>query len=99
MEARAKSKDCDLLAHSQNCTKPEKFKYHCLMNEFINASIEVCAESYYIVSGRVETKYLLYLLLGQISVTFCHWSSSIAVFRGLTISHFFFLASRRSKEL
>lgn len=53
MEARAKNKDCVSIAHSQNCTKPEQFKYHCLINEFENASFEVCAESYYIVSGRV----------------------------------------------
>lgn len=51
MEGRAKNKDCVSIAHSQNCTKPEQFKYHCLINEFENASIEVCAESYYIVSG------------------------------------------------
>lgn len=54
MEARAKNKDCVSIAHSQNCTKPEQFKYHCLINEFENASIEVCAESYYMVSGRLH---------------------------------------------
>lgn len=65
MEARAKNKDCVSIAHSQNCTKPEHFKYHCLINEFENASIEVCAESYYIVSGYCAEYNTLGALIQQ----------------------------------
>lgn len=53
MEDRAKAKDCDSVANSQNCTTHSKFKYHCLINEFENAFIEVYAESYFILSGKL----------------------------------------------
>lgn len=56
-ERRAKLKNCELQASMQNCTKPSKFKYHCLINEFESALIEVCAESYFITSGN-QMKYI-----------------------------------------
>lgn len=46
METRAKLKKCELQAHQQNCSSIEKIKYHCVMNEFENAFIEVCAPVY-----------------------------------------------------
>lgn len=46
MEVSAKKKNCELIAHEQNCTTPEKIKYHCVMNELENAFIEVCAPEY-----------------------------------------------------
>lgn len=36
-------KKCELLAKYQRCTKPDKFKYHCVLNVFLNETIEVCA--------------------------------------------------------
>lgn len=45
-EVRAKVKNCESIAHKQNCTTPEKIKYHCVMNELENAFIEVCAPEY-----------------------------------------------------
>lgn len=48
MEERAKKKNCEALARIQNCTEPQKFKYHCVINELGNAIVEVCAEAYYI---------------------------------------------------
>lgn len=46
MEARANEKNCESIAQAQNCTMPEKIKYHCVMNELENALIEVCAPEY-----------------------------------------------------
>lgn len=46
MEVKAKRKNCESIAYEQKCTTPEKFKYHCVMNELENAFIEVCAPEY-----------------------------------------------------
>lgn len=46
MEVRAKKKNCESINHKQNCTTPEKIKYHCVINELENAFIEVCAPEY-----------------------------------------------------
>lgn len=56
MEVRSKKKNCESIAHEQNCTKPEKFKYHCVMNALENALIEVCAPEY-----RIHGMYLYHL--------------------------------------
>lgn len=48
MDERAKMKNCEALAAIQNCTVPEKFKYHCVMNELETEFVEVCAPEYYI---------------------------------------------------
>lgn len=45
-DKRAKMKNCESLAHKQNCTEDSNFKYHCVMNTFENAFIEVCAPVY-----------------------------------------------------
>lgn len=36
-------KQCKRLAYIQTCSKPEKFKYHCVLNTWENETIEVCA--------------------------------------------------------
>lgn len=46
MKVRDRKKNCDSIAREQNCTKPEKFKYHCVINALENAFIEVCAPEY-----------------------------------------------------
>lgn len=48
MEEKAKMKNCETMAKIQNCTVPEKFKYHCVMNELQTIFVEVCAPEYYI---------------------------------------------------
>lgn len=48
MEVRAKIKNCEAMAWIQNCTSPEKFKYHCVMDELETKFVEVCAPEYYI---------------------------------------------------
>lgn len=44
----AKRKNCEIMAPYQNCTEPENFKYHCLINELLNATLEICAPIYYL---------------------------------------------------
>lgn len=51
---RAALKNCESLAFIQNCTEPTKYKYHCVMNEFQNALVEVCAPSSYILGFCTE---------------------------------------------
>lgn len=46
MENRAKIKNCKLVP--QNCTEPNKFKYHCVINEMGDKFVEVCAEEYFV---------------------------------------------------
>lgn len=48
VKEREQSKNCSSLAFIQNCTDAINFKYHCVINEFGNALIEVCAPEYYI---------------------------------------------------
>lgn len=45
---REQHKNCSSLAFIQNCTDAINFRYHCVINEFENALIEVCAPEYYI---------------------------------------------------
>lgn len=48
MEERAKIKNCTVIAKIQRCTDPEKFKYHCVMNELETTFVELCAPQYII---------------------------------------------------
>ncbi|XP_061169358.1 uncharacterized protein LOC133178649 [Saccostrea echinata] len=41
-----KIKGCDNI--KQNCISKEKFKYHCVINSFGNATLDVCAPTWYI---------------------------------------------------
>lgn len=50
-EDRRKNKNCEALANFQNCTLPPNFLYHCINNEFGNATVEVCGPSY-IINGK-----------------------------------------------
>lgn len=48
-EKRDREKNCSSIANIQNCTKPANFKYHCVINEFENTFIEVCAAEFYVI--------------------------------------------------
>lgn len=48
-EAAAK-KNC--AAYAKQCDKAERLEYHCVINSFVNQTIEVCAYSRIIVLGR-----------------------------------------------
>lgn len=34
------------------CSEPEKLEYHCVINSFINETLEVCAYTQNIILGR-----------------------------------------------
>ncbi|XP_056014796.1 uncharacterized protein LOC125675832 isoform X5 [Ostrea edulis] len=51
---RAKKMKCH--DHPQNCTSTDNFKYHCVLNVWGNATIELCAEERVIV-GRKCTEF------------------------------------------
>lgn len=44
-DTAASKKNCSRLASHQNCSSVEQFKYHCVINGFRNATLEVCAPS------------------------------------------------------
>nr|XP_022292783.1 uncharacterized protein LOC111103658 isoform X3 [Crassostrea virginica]XP_022292784.1 uncharacterized protein LOC111103658 isoform X3 [Crassostrea virginica] len=50
LENRIREKGCEKYANLQNCTEPSKFLYHCAINEYGNATVEVCAPLY-IING------------------------------------------------
>lgn len=63
---RKEMKKCDLLSERQNCTVASNFKYHCVMNEFEDAFVEVCAQAYMIngfcaeyntIGGRIQLHF------------------------------------------
>lgn len=39
----ANSKNCGIPAAQQTCSDAENFVYHCVINEFQNETLEVCA--------------------------------------------------------
>lgn len=55
-ERRKEIKRCSLLAQKQNCTDVSNFEYHCVINEYENAFIEVCAPGYIINGEFTRTK-------------------------------------------
>lgn len=38
--------------YASQCSEPEKLEYHCVINPFINETLEVCAYGQYIISGH-----------------------------------------------
>lgn len=51
VERRKEIKNCQAKAKYQNCTDLTKFQYHCVLNEYGNALVEVCAPVY-IMNGK-----------------------------------------------
>jgi hypothetical protein len=56
-EKRKMTLNCESVR--QNCTKPANFQYHCLLNEYANQSVEVCAIATNII-GKIKSKYWKY---------------------------------------
>lgn len=48
-EAAAR-KNCS--AYANQCSEPNKFVYHCVINEYVTETLEVCAYSRFIFSGK-----------------------------------------------
>eukprot|EP00105_Crassostrea_gigas_P040931 XP_019925079.1 PREDICTED: uncharacterized protein LOC109619450 [Crassostrea gigas] len=46
----SKRKNCT--QYASQCSEPEKLEYHCVINPFINETLEVCAYGQNIISGR-----------------------------------------------
>lgn len=42
-ESAARRKNCHGTATQQTCAEPETFLYHCVINEYKNETLEVCA--------------------------------------------------------
>lgn len=62
----ANRKNCSKLATSQNCTSFEDFVYHCTINSYRNATLEVCAPTrtilghcteFNIIGGVIQDQY------------------------------------------
>lgn len=49
---RAAKKNCELYAHQQKCSVPEKFKYHCAVDELEKKIVELCAKEHLITDGK-----------------------------------------------
>lgn len=45
----AAEKNCESIATKQTCTESSKFVYHCLMNEWANGTVEVCAPTWFLL--------------------------------------------------
>lgn len=60
-ERRKEIKKCSLLAQKQNCTDVSNFEYHCVINEYENALIEVCAPAYIINGEFLKTKKIIWV--------------------------------------
>lgn len=43
-------KNCE--AYAGQCSKPERLEYHCVINPFMNQTLEVCAYAQNIVLGK-----------------------------------------------
>lgn len=52
---RAAIKNC--AAYASQCAEPERLVYHCVINSYVNQTIEVCAYAQNIVLGRIPMKY------------------------------------------
>lgn len=66
-ELAASKKHCETHALIQNCTDVNNFIYHCVINQYGNATLEVCAPAKYIFgfcttfnvdSGAIQNHYL-----------------------------------------
>lgn len=49
-EAAAR-KNC--AAYASQCSKPERLVYHCVINPFVNQTLEVCAYAQNILFGKI----------------------------------------------
>lgn len=55
----ASNKNCGKLAKRQNCTIADEFLYHCVINAYINETLEVCAPKRLIHGKGYEVNYYL----------------------------------------
>lgn len=70
-EAAAR-KNC--AAYASQCDEPERLVYHCVINSFINATLEVCAYAQFIVFGHCTDYSISGNLIKQ------NWGTNCEVF-------------------
>lgn len=51
-------KTCDVPA--KQCSKPERLVYHCVINPYVNQTLEVCAYAQNIVQGIITTNDIFF---------------------------------------
>jgi hypothetical protein len=74
-EDRAKAKGCFFIG--QDCTTPDKFRYHCVLNSYGNASLEVCSPVFFLngIFFIIRTLHILYRYIDKLHVlkrkTYC----------------------------
>lgn len=59
-QERKRIKNCEALANKQNCTVPQNFLYHCVLNDLETSLVEVCAPLY-VINGMVLHNTLIVL--------------------------------------
>lgn len=64
----AMRKNCASFANQ--CSKPSKLQYHCVINSFVNETIEVCAYPKNIVLGRYFYCFIIFEYLKIINGMF-----------------------------
>lgn len=65
----AMKKNCE--AYASQCSEPEKLEYHCVINPFINETLEVCAYAQNIVLGYCTEYSIVENMVQQSANTFC----------------------------
>lgn len=65
----AVKKNCEALA--SQCSEPERLEYHCVINPFINQTIEVCAYAQNIVLGYCTEYSTVENMIQQSAKTHC----------------------------
>lgn len=62
MTKRAKVKNCEEHSRTHNCTETKPYVYHCVINELIDAFVEVCAPEKFINIGKLSFKIIKLIL-------------------------------------
>lgn len=63
----AERKNCS--AYANYCDEPERLLYHCVINEYVNQTLEVCAYVQNIVLGKMLLIVCLFFLSNFITVS------------------------------
>lgn len=74
MTKRAEVKNCEEHSRTHNCTGTKPYVYHCVINELIDAFVEVCAPAKFINIGKLSFKIIklifIYFVLIPIKISY-----------------------------
>lgn len=83
----ARRKNCSSIASKQNCSLAEHFQYHCVINEFRNELLEVCAPSRIIfgkgltcMSTRPKRNFFHVMDVQFLNLVIIYWNNHRAFF-------------------